>query len=242
MVIKIKDKNSFIKNLLSPISNLNDSCILKLSKNFVSCTLASSDSTIVMHGTTEVEYDGDERDLNISDIKKFTRLLQCLPRKDVTLQIESNVIKYNDGEFKFMYHLLEDGILKQQTLDIEKIRNVEYDLSFVVSESKLSTLLKGSMFTNESSRLYLFMEDNKILGEIGDRNKHNCNSFACEISNKVFGSNLETPIPLNFETFKLLSFNNKDINFKINNDLGIVLCEIYNEESTLIYIIASLIN
>jgi hypothetical protein len=45
--LKIKNKKDFISNFLGPVSNLNDMCVLKVTNNNISCTLASADATIV---------------------------------------------------------------------------------------------------------------------------------------------------------------------------------------------------
>jgi len=238
----IKNKKDFINGILTPISNLSDTCILKLNSNKLSSTLASTDATIVLNCFTAIEYDGEETVINIPDVKKFSRLLQCLPKNEVTLKLGSNVITYNDGDYKFSFYLLEDGILKQPSLNVDKLKDINFDTTFTVSDKKLSALLKGSMFTTESSKLYFYCEGGKVFGELGDRNKHNCNQFSCEIANQFNGNSIDKAIPISYDSFKLLVFTNPEIIFSINNELGIVVCKISKENTTLIYVISSLIN
>ena len=45
--LKLKNRKDFVSNFLSPVSNLNDQCVIKLTSDKLTCILASSDATIV---------------------------------------------------------------------------------------------------------------------------------------------------------------------------------------------------
>ena len=240
--LKIKNKKDFVSNFLGPISNLNDVCILSIEGNSMSCTLASADATIVCKSTIEVDTDLDNVKLNLPDIKKIVRVLDIIPSTEIELQINENNISYNKNGYKFKYHLLDDGIIKQPNLNVEKIKKLDFNTKFIVKENELNTLFKGSSFATETSKVYIFEEDGKINGELGDRSRHNTDNFICELSNE-FEGNIEKPLPVNFDSFRLVSFSgSREVNFSVNTDMGVITCNFKKGDAQLIYIISALIN
>lgn len=239
--LKIKNKKDFISNFLNPVSNLNDACILEIVDNVLISTLASTDGTIVCKSTIDVESDINTK-INIPDIKKLIRVLEIIPSAEIELKLNENNISYNENGYRFRYHLLDDGIIKQPSLNVEKVNKLNFDTSFNVKENDLSTLFKGSSFATETSKIYIYEEEDKIFGELGDRNRHNTDNFVCILSD-VYEGNLIKPLPINFDSFRLISFNNsKDIKFNINTEMGVITCTFQKGDTSLIYIISALIN
>ena len=242
--LKVKNKKDYISNFLSPVSNLNDACIFKINENKMVCILASSDATIVCKAETEIETDiTGEVNLNIPDIKKLIRVLEILSVEDVELKLNNNNLSFNNSEYKFKYHLLDDGIIKQPAINIEKVNQLDFDTEFKVKESNFSTLFKGSSFASETSKLYFYEEDGKMFGELGDKTRHNTDNFVCSIADSYEGNALPKPLPVNFDTFRLLSFGGSgEIQFKINTQMGVMTCSFTKGNASLIYIISALIN
>jgi len=242
--LKVKNKKDYISNFLSPVSNLNDSCILKIRDNKMVCVIASNDATIICKAETDIETDiNGEVNLNIPDIKKLIRVLEILSVQEVDLKLNNNNLSFNNGEYKFKYHLLDDGIVKEPAINIEKVNQLQFDTEFKVKESNFSTLFKGSSFASETSKLYFYEEEGKIFGELGDKTRHNTDNFVCNISSEYIGKQIEKPLPVNFESFRLLSFNGSgEIEFKINTQMGVMTCSFSKGEVSLIYVISALIN
>ena len=241
--LKIKNKKDFVSNFLGPVSNLNDACILSVEDNIISCTLASADATIVCRSSMEVDTDlPNNTTLNLPDIKKLVRVLDIIPTADIELKINENNLSYNNNGYKFKYHLLDDGIIKQPSLNVEKVKKLEFNTKFIVKESELNTLFKGSSFATETSKVYLYEEDSKIYSELGDRSRHNSDNFVCLLSDN-FEGNIVKPLPVNFDSFRLVSFSgSREVNFSINTEMGVITCNFEKGNTQLIYIISALIN
>ena len=226
--LKIKNKKDFINSFLNSISNLNDMGILTVTADSLTCILASADATIVCKSTISVECDipQDSVTLNIPDIKRLVRVLDILPEQSIELKIDSNNISYNKGGYKFKYHLLDDGIIKQPNLNMDKVNKLNFDTTFKVKEQNLTTLFKGSSFTSETNKLYIYQEEaDKVIGELGDKNRHNTDNFVCELSDDKEGETLTKPLPVNFESFRLINFNGcREIVFKVNQEMGVITC------------------
>ena len=95
MKLIIDNKKDFIGNVLGPISNLNDKTIIKIEKNKMSSVTASNDATLVLYSETDVQADFD-KSLNVPDIKKFVRVLECVEDENIPLDITSNNVKYTN--------------------------------------------------------------------------------------------------------------------------------------------------
>ena len=241
--LNLKNKKDFVTNFLGPVSNLNDMCVLHINDNKVICTVAAADSTIVSKAEIEVETDLENTKLNIPDIKKFIRVLDIIPDEKISLKINENSLSYNNNGYKFKYHLLDDGIIKQPNINVNKVNSLEFDTIFTVRESNLNTVFKGSSFTTETSKLYLYTEDSKIVCELGDRSRHNTDNFVCVISDSIENGSISTPLALNFESFRLVSFSNsREVTFKVNQEMGVLTCSITKGNTSLIYVISALIN
>ena len=219
-------------------------CILKIDNNQVECIIASSDSTIVCNARIDIETDIEEPvKLNIPDIKKFVRVLDIIPAENLELKLNGNNISYNKDGYRFTYHLLDDGIIKQPNINVDKVNSLEFDSTFNVRESNLNTVFKGSSFTTETSKLYIYSEDGKVVGELGDRNRHNTDNFVCVMSDTTEGSAITKPLALNFESFRLISFSNsREVRFRINQEMGVITCDMKKGNTSLIYVISALIN
>lgn len=242
MKLSIPNKKDFISNVLNPVSNLNDKTIIKIEKNKISSITASNDATLVLYSETEVNIDAD-RSINIPDIKKLVRVLECVDTEHLDLEVSSNNIKYAGDNFKFTYHLLEDGIIKIPSINVKKINELKFDTTFKVTENMLSSLFKGSSFTTETNKLYIYVENNKVYGELGDKTRHNSDNFQCVLANEFTGTALTKTIPVNFETFRLINFNKcSDIEFAINVGFGVIKIVLNKDKTKLTYIVSALIN
>ena len=242
MKLSILNKKDFISNVLNPISNLNDKTVIKIDKNKISSITASNDATLVLYSETEINIDADLK-INIPDIKKLVRVLECVDTEHLDLEISSNNIKYAGDNFKFTYHLLEDGIIKIPAINIKKISELKFDTTFKVTENMLSSLFKGSSFTTETNKLYIYVENNRVYGELGDKTRHNSDNFQCVLANEFTGTALSKTIPVNFETFRLINFNRcNDIEFSINVSYGVIQIVLNKDKTKLTYIVSALIN
>jgi hypothetical protein len=242
MNLVIESKKEFTSNILQPISVLNDKTVIKIENNKISSITASNDATLVLFSESDIKSDGN-RSINIPDIKKFIRVLDCVDEETITLDVNSNNIKYSGDNFKFTYHLLDEGIIKTPTINVKKINELKFDINFKVSESKLSALFKGSSFTTETNKLYIFCENNKVCGELGDKSRHNSDNFQCILADKFEGSPLNKVIPINFDTFRLINFNkSQSIDFSVNVNYGVIRINVVKDNTKLIYVVSALIN
>jgi hypothetical protein len=236
--LKLQNRIDCIK-YLEAISKINESTILNANQDIglISSLVSSADNTLILYSelsNIEVNYNGS---INIPDIKKLTRVVDSIDTKDVSLLINSNNIEYKGKSLKFKYHLYEDGFLTKPSINIDKIKNFNYNVKFTLKKDTINSIIKGSTFASETNKLYLYTEDGRLKGELTDRARHNTDVFAIDLGEVDFEL---SPLPLNFDNIKLLSFISDDINFGINTEYGVTVIDILNNTIKLKYIITSL--
>lgn len=236
--LKILNRPDCIR-YLEAISKINESTILNASQDLglVSSLVSSADNTLILYSelsNVSVNYNGS---INIPDIKKLTRVVDSIDTKEVKLLINSNNIEYKGKSLKFKYHLYEEGFLVKPSINIDKIKNFNYDIKFTLKKDTINSIIKGSTFASETNKLYLYTEDGHLKGELTDRARHNTDVFAIDLGEVDFSL---SPLPLNFDNIKLLSFISDDIKFGINTEYGVTVIDIINNDIKLKYILTSL--
>ena len=241
--IKIKSKSNFVKNFLSPISKISDASILEVNVDKLSCLTCTSDNTIYYHVEYPIESEfSDIKTLNCPDIKKLIKAFDTIATDDVSFELDENNLSYKDSKIRFTYHLQEDGIIKTPKMSLNRLRDTEFQSSFSIKKETIRELIKGSVFSSESNKIYLFGNTNDgIHGELTDKTRNNIDTISLQISDSFFGDAVDS-LPLNFEIFRIMDISNIDeIKVKINVKLGLVLFEIENNYNKMKYIMSSLI-
>lgn len=237
--LKIPNRVDWTK-FLESISKINESTILTTHEGkggLITSLVSSADNTLILYGEisgVDSNYNGT---LNIPDIKKLIRVIDSINTLDVSLIINNNSIEYKGKSLKFKYHLYEDGFLNKPSINIEKIKSFNYDINFTLKKEQINSIIKGSTFATETNKLYLYTQDGSLKGELTDRARHNTDVFALDLGEVDFTL---SPLPINFDNIKLLSFIGEDINFGINTEYGVTIIDISNSNIKLKYIITSL--
>lgn len=241
MNIFIPDKKLFISSFLSPISKINDSCVICIDSSGLQCIVCTADSTIILHTQYKLPLDVEGTQyLNVADVKKIIKAFDCVSADSFTFSVDKNNISYSGTEIKFKYHLLENGIITQPKINIDKIECLDFPINFTVQYKSLVELLRGSTFATESNKLYLHSDDTKIYGDLTDRARHNVDSMSVPLCDYT-GPALQD-ICLNFELIRIISsVRVKQLDCKINPKLGVVLFQINDNIIKTRYISSSMV-
>lgn len=237
--LKILNRVDWIR-FLESISKINESTILTLREGAagsVTSLVSSADNTLILYGELAGVSSNYNGTLNIPDIKKLIRVIDSIDTTDLTLTTNNNSIEYKGKSLKFKYHLYEDGFLNKPSINIDKIKSFNYDIKFTIKKELINSIIKGSAFATETNKLYLYTQDGSLKGELTDRARHNTDVFALDLGVVDFTL---SPLPINLDNIKLLSFIGEDINFGINTEYGVTMIDISNSNIKLKYIITSL--
>jgi hypothetical protein len=245
MTLKISDVQSFVTDFLTPISKINDSCILKVNSESFQSVVTSMDNSMVLFGT----YDQSNNDisesitLNISDISKLIKILGCINVTSIELLLDGNNIKYVSDNINFTYHLLADNILSEPGIDINKIKKLDFNFSFKMERDVITDLIKGSTFTTDTNKIYFYLKENAVHGQLTDLQKQNTDMYSQKLSDEYNGDEINEPIPVNFELIRNISSLRADcITTKLCISNKVFIFHSKNNESNLTYIVSAFIN
>jgi len=238
----IVNNQQFKKLFLEQISKISDSAVIKIKENSLECKTCTSDNSVILGLTFSVKTKNisDEFLLNVGDVKKLLRAFDCVEKDEITFTVENNNINYKDSGVKFKYHLLENGIINQPKINLDKLNQLNFESSFTVSDRSLNELVKASTFSTDSNKVYLTSNDNILKADLTDKARYNVDSFEINIATDYKGTKVDN-LCLNFEIFRILStskYNN--LQSKIAPKLGVVLFGFENNIITSKYIISAL--
>lgn len=237
--LKIQKKSDFVE-FIDSISKINDSAIINIcegSPGMLSTIVSSEDNTLILYTETEVIVASGNSKCNIPDLKKLTRIVDSINEEEFNLSVNANNIEYIGDGMKFKYHLYEDGFLSNPSINIDKIKNFNYDITFTLTRENIQSILRGCAFATQSNKVYLYTEDGVLKAELTDRAKHNVDVL-CRTLCKV---NFEmTPIPINIDNIKLISLLSDEITVNINTSFGVVIFDIIHSKTKLKYILSTL--
>ena len=251
MNLNIESPAIFVDNFIQPLSRITDGGILKIEQSKMTSLISSGDGTIIVYGeyTQNFPEVTEPLSLNIPDMKKLHKLLNLI-EGPMTIVVDkksnNSFIEYSSDAVRFKYHLYEDGIIKMPSLNMSKLKTIDFDTHFTISASKLVNLIKGSNMNqdaNKVTKMYVTFAGNKVHGEITDKARHNVDSYATLISESVTGTQLNTSIPINFEIIRLLSSSKiSEFKVKLATKLNVFNFELITEKVSLNYIVSALIN
>jgi len=238
------NKEIFVQKFLLPISKLTDHVSLIPKENLLLAVCASADGSVVLLATLKLETSFPEslNRLNLPDVKKFVRLLDCVEDNTISLQIKDNHIHYQTPQFKFNYFLLEDVYMQKCPVNPEKINSLTYDSEFALTNFKFQEVLRGSSIATDSDKLYFYTKDEEVYAELNDYERQNINNLTYLISESFKGTPIKNGIPLNLENIRLLAGLRVDsFRVKINNNLKVTLFECLDENVSVKFIISALV-
>ena len=242
MTLKISNKSRFISNFLSPLNKLGDSCICKVTKDGLTTLISTDCRTVVLYGSYKqnIECDGD-MNLNIPDVGRLVRILQCIDDENIELDVTESYIKYTSDNIRFTYHLLDDNIITSPKLSVEKIKNITYTTTFDMPYDGLTNLLKSSTFTVNINKIYFDTDDDNVYAEINDKQFSNVDNIRLKICNKYTGCGISTPLPVSLDTIRNLAGVRCDkLKVSINSELNVMTFGINNDDIQILYIISGL--
>lgn len=200
------DKKDFAECFLNIAGKAVDIISIKASKDGLYAICNKPDTSIILLAEYKQKLDiENELTLNIGDIKKLLRVLDCVEDTTINFTINTNHLFYKSNKIQFKYHFLDDAIVPKVTLKKDKIETLTYDTSFDIDYKKLQEILKASSFTTDTNKIYLYSQTDGVYCELGDKEKSNTDSISMKVVDVVDGNPLNQVIPFNLDIFRLFS-------------------------------------
>lgn len=243
MKININNKTNFIRNFLSPIGKVSENAVVNVKGDAITALTCTPDSTLFLNCRLSQKNDLDDaKALNIPDVNKLVNALSCTSQEIVSFELNQNCIQYTSDNVKFKLHLLEDGIINSPAINIDKLKNIEFNTTFKLTYNALQTLIKGSSFASEVNKIYFnTTSSGKVRGELTDCESQNVNSFSVDISDSFKGDPIPSPKPLTFEVIRfILTTRFDECTVHHSSDLNVFLFDISDDGYTINYIASGL--
>lgn len=243
MKILIPSKNNFIRTFLSPISKIDNTPEIKVNDDYLTCFVdKGSDVFLFCRYKCEI-IDKSNNNFVLPDASKLIKALQCSESDNLELSIKDNYIRYKNNNFKFKYFLFDKSIKKNNDHVFEHLKQLEdnYDTSFSINRDDLKRLLRTLPLLTESSKLYLYTENNLVYGDLCDKKLQNTDIFTTIISESFVGCEIfKDTIIINLELFRMLNaLNFETSNIYINNKFKVVNIRCVVGNSILNYVVSS---
>jgi hypothetical protein len=247
--IEIPIPKTSLEKLLKPVNRLTESCVLKSSEDSIYTVCSSNDNSVILYAKTKLPNTIDSIRLNLINIKKLLTGLDCLG-DDGNFSISYNqnniVCKSTNNEngenTHFKYHLVDDNIIKESTVNVQNIAKLKFDTIFEISTQKLRQIMSAYSFVNDVNKIYFYTKDNMVYSEINDRTLQNIDNVSLLASSSYQGEEITIPLSVKIEVFKILANNKNAIKVKINNEFKVFVFQTQEDENTeLKYIISALV-
>lgn len=236
------DKILLLEKFLDPISRVTDDCSIHITPTNVYALVNDLTGNIILYSnlnTTSTLENNIPIKLNVKDVKKLIKVFSCINQDVIEFEVDKNVstLKYKSPEISFKLHLVTDSVIRKGQISLEKLSKLTFDTSFVLTKDKIAEILKGSVFTSESNKVYFSMQNGSIYVELTDRALQDTDSLTLKAADVVVGTPLSNALPFNLEVLRLISSNKADsINVRINLEYKIILFEIKNNTYVMKYI------
>jgi hypothetical protein len=245
---KISLSKEYLEKILKPINKISESCVLKGKDDSLYSVSSTEDKSVILYAKLKLDsLLEDSIKLNLISVKKLLSGLHCLGNTgNFSITLFDNYIKCetdeNNQKTHFKYHLVEDEIIKEFPIKLEKITNLTFNTEFDLSPDKSKRILAASSFATDAQKVYFAVKDNVITAEINDKTVPNIDNMSIPITDTWNGDDLISDFPISLEIFKnLISFKG-NIKVKINNDCKVAIFNIMEDNLLeLKYIVSALI-
>jgi len=236
MILQIQRDD--LLGFLEAVQKVSDTFIFDVTDSGAASVIAvTGDETCFLYGKTTFD-SGENVTLNIPDAKKLVRAIKFIKDDDVDLTVTSNALKYKSPETRFTYHLYDENFLKRPKINPDKVKAFKFDVEVELKRDDIRKLAKNASFVDQANKLYLFTEDDRLMGEITDRERANTDSVCVTVAENVIDT--VPPIILKLDNIQLLHLCNDDVLLRINTKLGLLAFEIESGLNKFMYILTSL--
>mgnify|MGYP001414213476 FL=1 len=242
MNLTVSNKSNFLSYFLNPVSRLSNSCIANLDSESISTIIAAADNTSILYAKYKANLGESDIKLNLPDLSRLTKIIQCINKDDFQLNLAENCLKYKDSRIQFKYHLLENNILTSPPISVDKIKALTFDTTFEVPYSNILDLIKTSTFAISLNKVYFYTKEGNVYAEVNDKQSHNVDSVCIKLCDSYTGKDIPDGLPISFETLRtIIGARCEKVIVNINQQLNVMTFNINNDESNLKYIVSGLI-
>ena len=234
------------ERILNQINRIVQDCVLILEGDKIKSVATLDAGGIIVYAEQQIGSNVEApTSLNIKNINKLASVLNCVIDEVADIIVESNHIKYSSNNFKFKFHLTEDGVITKPKLKIEKIVNMSYSTSATLNMADFNAVIKASSYLNtDVVRLYFYTklgEERGIYCDITNRQIANSDSMTIRVSNDFDGDPISKDLICDVEHIRRIAVSkNSTLRIYFDNKVGYTVFDVIEEKGYIRYILPTL--
>ena len=233
--------------ILKPLSRIVDDCIINISSDRLESIATVPSGGIIIYTKYNIVSNIESNcELNIKDISKLSSVLNCIKGQSIDMTIESNHIKYKSDDFKFKFHLTEDGVIPKPKLKRDKLENIKYQTSTPIKASVFYDILKASSFIkSDDVKLYFYTQDDDdgrgVYCDITNKSIMNSDLITIKLSDSYDGEDVHKELICDIEYIRKMNIQKEsNIYLYFNNDSSFTIFDLIDEGGRIRYILPTL--
>jgi hypothetical protein len=236
------NKKQITSQFFNPISRISEECSLTVTPDSFSTLVNDNTDSIILYAKLKAStgMTGDPVNLNFKDLKKMSKIIDCIPDEEFGLKVNdsASIINYKSDALSFKLHLVADNVIKKCSASLDKISKLTFDSEFNLTCATIGDILKGSIFAADTDKIYFYTKDSAVYAELTDKSIQETDSITFNIASGYSGNDITTPLPFNLEILRIIAATKFDTaKVKINDTYKILLFEISTPEVLFKYII-----
>ena len=236
------NKKQITSQFFNPIGRISEECSLTVTSDGMSTLINDNTDSIILYAKlkSKTGLNDETVNLNFKDLKKMSKIIDCIPDDDFSLKVNDNasVINYKSDALSFKLHLVADNVIKKCSASLEKISKLKFDSEFDLTCATIADILKGSIFASDTDKIYFYTKDSAVYAELTDKAIQETDSITFSIASGYSGNDISTPLPFNLEILRIIASTKFDTaKVKVNDTYKILLFEISTPDVLFKYII-----
>lgn len=239
----IELNESFIKNFLSPLSNVVEKAPFLVKDSTITSSCRSSNGEISAVFSMDIGTNISEERFNVPDLVKFTNLLDkaTILEDNSKLIVGKNKLSYKSSKWRFNYHLLSVDLLKYLNLKQSVVDEFNSELTFTLKPEVIRDIVKLKTFhKNKVEKVYLKIIDNSIYACLTDDTIANTDELSVLITDRYDLVGDMSNCIIKFDTIKVLS-QHRNAPFKVKCSKNAFLIQTIWNGVTIRYITSKLV-
>lgn len=240
----IVSKETFVNKFLTPLAKFDlpskPAQVVASGGELCGITHSEDRSIILDCKLKNIKVD-DFNPVVFKDLNKLKSAMAFVDNTLIKFNIADNYLSYEDDYVKLKSFFLDNKFFdSKQPQKMEKIRSLDFDFSFVLSQDALCKIRKSKQFASDTNKVYI--KANKKDGVHISRKddvKSKIDTIGFKVSDSFEGPEIDY-IPLSIDLFDFIEERTESLKVMLNTKLSLFNIKSETAEYSLNYIAAQL--
>lgn len=222
--MKVKVSSKEFQDMVVAISNVfRGGATIKVYKEYIEAIAASIDNSIsicckipVLNEEDLNLANGEYKDLYVTDLTKFIKLLSMNDSETFEFEVKGNYIYYKSDKIHGAKFILDE--LPPQKLPAsatsKKFNSLVPRFSTELTKGQVKELMQAASFADNSDKIYFYQDNGKLIAEFNDRQLNNISNISLVVSEECTG-NIKDKVIIGVDAFNSIITTSPSIKFNV---------------------------